>query len=246
MSAGQTPPAGPAQDGTRRDQPQNIATAIADISERATLLIREEIELAKAEVAEKSTKLARGAAVGAAAGVFFAMAFLFALIGGACLLYFYLPVGNDFTYFWGFFAMAADPRAGRDPGRCDRRESPQTRLAAGADDGDRRGAQNPRDRRSARARAGFAAPSIRRARVRRPGRAGRTRDDGPRRRHAGGRGLMAQRTPAEIRNSIESNRMELAVSVQQLRGEVERLTDWRRHVERHRSEPCSARPPSAC
>ena len=64
MSAGQTPPAGPAQDGTRRDQPQNIATAVADISERATLLIREEIELAKAEVAEKSIKLARGAAVG--------------------------------------------------------------------------------------------------------------------------------------------------------------------------------------
>jgi hypothetical protein len=47
---------------------------------------------------------------------------------------------------------------------------------------------------------------------------------------------MAQRTPAEIRDSIESNRMELAVSVQQLRGEVERLTDWRGHIERHRSE----------
>jgi len=47
---------------------------------------------------------------------------------------------------------------------------------------------------------------------------------------------MAQRTPAEIRDSIESNRMELAVSVQQLRGEVERLTDWRGHLERHRSE----------
>jgi hypothetical protein len=47
---------------------------------------------------------------------------------------------------------------------------------------------------------------------------------------------MAQRTPAEIRDSIESNRMELAVSVQRLRGEVERLTDWRGHVERHRTE----------
>ena len=30
---------------------------------------------------------------------------------------------------------------------------------------------------------------------------------------------MAQRSPAEIRDSIESNRMELAVSVQRLRGE---------------------------
>ncbi len=47
---------------------------------------------------------------------------------------------------------------------------------------------------------------------------------------------MAQRSAEEIRNSIESNRMELAVSVQRLRGEVERVTDWRGHVERHRSE----------
>lgn len=47
---------------------------------------------------------------------------------------------------------------------------------------------------------------------------------------------MAQRTPEEIRSSIESNRMQLALSVDQLRGEVTRLTDWRAHIERHRSE----------
>lgn len=47
---------------------------------------------------------------------------------------------------------------------------------------------------------------------------------------------MAQRSPEEIRSSIESNRMQLAVSVDRLRGEVTRLTDWRAHVERHRSE----------
>ncbi len=47
---------------------------------------------------------------------------------------------------------------------------------------------------------------------------------------------MAQRSPAEIRDSIESNRKELAVSVNQLRGEVQRLTDWRGYVERHRQE----------
>jgi len=47
---------------------------------------------------------------------------------------------------------------------------------------------------------------------------------------------MAQRTPAEIRSSIEANREELALSVQRLRGEVERVTDWRAHVERHRTE----------
>jgi hypothetical protein len=47
---------------------------------------------------------------------------------------------------------------------------------------------------------------------------------------------MAQRTPAEIRSSIEGNRMELAVSLDRLRGEVTRLTDWRGHIERHRTE----------
>jgi hypothetical protein len=47
---------------------------------------------------------------------------------------------------------------------------------------------------------------------------------------------MAARSAEEIRRSIESNRMELAVSVDRLRGEVARITDWRAHVERHRSE----------
>lgn len=101
MSASAPPPT-----GERRDIPQNIATAISDVSERATLLVREEIELAKAEVAEKATRLAKGAAVGVAAGLFFVLAILFALVGFAWLLYYYLP-GNAFTYFWGFFAMAA-------------------------------------------------------------------------------------------------------------------------------------------
>jgi hypothetical protein len=47
---------------------------------------------------------------------------------------------------------------------------------------------------------------------------------------------MAQRSPAEIRSSIEANRMELAVSIDRLRGEVARLTDWRAHVQRHRGQ----------
>jgi hypothetical protein len=47
---------------------------------------------------------------------------------------------------------------------------------------------------------------------------------------------MAQRSSAEIRSSIESNRMELAVSLDRLRGEVAHLTDWRGHIERHRSQ----------
>jgi ElaB/YqjD/DUF883 family membrane-anchored ribosome-binding protein len=47
---------------------------------------------------------------------------------------------------------------------------------------------------------------------------------------------MAERSAAEIRNSIEANRAELALSVDRLRGEVARATDWRGYVERHRSE----------
>jgi hypothetical protein len=47
---------------------------------------------------------------------------------------------------------------------------------------------------------------------------------------------MSQRSAAEIRSSIESNRAELAVSLDRLHGEVARITDWRGQVERHRRE----------
>ena len=86
---------------------QGIATAITEVSERATLLIREEIELAKAEVTEKVGKLAKGAVVAAAAGIFLVTALFFVLIGCAWLLFYELPIGNSLTFFWGFFAMAA-------------------------------------------------------------------------------------------------------------------------------------------
>jgi uncharacterized membrane protein YqjE len=101
VSAPPMPP--PGQQGP--EVPHNIAAAIAEVSDRASVLVREEIELAKAEVSEKATKLVKGAVVGIAAGIFFAMALIFALVGCAWLLYYYLP-GNEFTYFWGFFAMA--------------------------------------------------------------------------------------------------------------------------------------------
>ncbi len=104
MSAHSSPP--PGRPPVDPSPPHNIATAITEVSERATLLVREEIELAKAEVAEKAAKLVKGAIVGAAAGIFFVMALIFVLVGCAWLLYYFLP-GNDWTFFWGFFAMAA-------------------------------------------------------------------------------------------------------------------------------------------
>jgi hypothetical protein len=99
-------PRAPGERGDPGSSSQNIATAISEVSERATLLVREEIELAKAEVTEKAIKLIRGAVVGVAAGIFFVTALVFVLVGCAWLLYYYLPIGTQFTYFWGFFAMA--------------------------------------------------------------------------------------------------------------------------------------------
>ena len=47
---------------------------------------------------------------------------------------------------------------------------------------------------------------------------------------------MPTRSPAEIRSTMESNRAELAVSIERLRGEITRLTDWRGQLERHRTQ----------
>jgi uncharacterized membrane protein YqjE len=49
---------------------KELGEIVAEVSEKASLLVRQEIELAKAEVTDKVTSLARGAAMGAAAGVF--------------------------------------------------------------------------------------------------------------------------------------------------------------------------------
>ena len=45
---------------------------------------------------------------------------------------------------------------------------------------------------------------------------------------------MAQRSPAEIRSSIESTRQELAFSMNDLRSKVNTLTDWRRPLSENR------------
>jgi uncharacterized membrane protein YqjE len=49
---------------------KNLGEIVSEVSEKASLLVRQEIELAKAEVTSKVSKLTRGAAVAAAAGVF--------------------------------------------------------------------------------------------------------------------------------------------------------------------------------
>jgi hypothetical protein len=47
---------------------------------------------------------------------------------------------------------------------------------------------------------------------------------------------MPNRTPAEIRASIEQNRQELGTSLEQLRREVVRATDWRAQIRRHQTQ----------
>jgi len=45
---------------------------------------------------------------------------------------------------------------------------------------------------------------------------------------------MPERSPAEIRSSIESTRQELAFSVNDLRAKVNSLTNWRRPLQENR------------
>jgi uncharacterized membrane protein YqjE len=83
----------------------DLAQTVQEISERVTLLVHEEIELAKAEVTGKVTKLLRGIVIGAAAGIFVVVGLLFLLHGMAWLAWYALPVA-DGSYFWGFFVIA--------------------------------------------------------------------------------------------------------------------------------------------
>ncbi len=80
-----------------------LAEAVQQVSERATLLVREEIELAKAEMAAKARKLATGAIVGAVAGVFFVTALFFLLNSAAWGAY--LIFGG--TAYWAGFLIVA-------------------------------------------------------------------------------------------------------------------------------------------
>jgi uncharacterized membrane protein YqjE len=83
---------------------QNLAKTITEVSERASLLVREEIELAKAEIFEKLSKLLRGAVVGLVAGIFGLVALLFFLEGFAWLVSIELfPAGK---FYAGFFVVA--------------------------------------------------------------------------------------------------------------------------------------------
>jgi Putative Actinobacterial Holin-X, holin superfamily III len=83
---------------------RSVGELVFDVSERASSLIREEIELAKAEVSEKVGKILRGSAVGAAAGAFAFLALILVMEGFAWLLNEEVFDGKAWP---GFFVEAA-------------------------------------------------------------------------------------------------------------------------------------------
>lgn len=86
--------------------PRSVGELVFDVAEKSSTLVREEIELAKAEVAQKARSLGVGAAVAAAAGVFVLGALVMILFGLAWLAYWAIPF-PDGQYFWGYFTVAA-------------------------------------------------------------------------------------------------------------------------------------------
>lgn len=102
----QTPPQVPPVVPPPEPEPdtRSVAEMVFDVSEGASTLIREEFELAKAEVTEKVGKLLRGSVVGVAAGAFAFLALILVMEGIAWLL-------NEEVFdgkVWpGFFVEAA-------------------------------------------------------------------------------------------------------------------------------------------
>jgi uncharacterized membrane protein YgcG len=78
---------------------ENLAEALTEVSERLSVLVREEIELAKAEVTVKVKSYQRGAIAGAAGAVFGVFAIVFVLLTIAWSI-------NDATgHLWIGFAV---------------------------------------------------------------------------------------------------------------------------------------------
>ena len=85
------------------DSDRSVGDLTIDVTERVSILVREEIELAKAEVSAKLAKLGRGAGVGVAAGTFAFLALILILHGIAWLLGEELFDGNIWA---GYFVTA--------------------------------------------------------------------------------------------------------------------------------------------
>ena len=83
----------------------DLGRAVQDVAEKAQLLVREEIELAKAEMTAKMSKLIRGIVAGAIAGVF-ALAGLIYLLHAIALAIWKLIDGDGTSYYLGYVIVA--------------------------------------------------------------------------------------------------------------------------------------------
>jgi uncharacterized membrane protein YqjE len=82
----------------------DLGQAIQDVTERASLLVREEIELAKTEVTEKVTKLIKGAVVGIVAGIFAVFGLIYLLNALSWLIW--DLIGGTRDFWLGFLIVA--------------------------------------------------------------------------------------------------------------------------------------------
>jgi uncharacterized membrane protein YqjE len=98
----QVPP--PVPSAEPKPDPRSVADLVFDVSQGTSSLIREEFELAKAEVTEKVGKLLRGSVVGVAAGAFAFLALILIMEGIAWLLNEEVFDGKTWP---GFFIEAA-------------------------------------------------------------------------------------------------------------------------------------------
>jgi hypothetical protein len=62
---------------------KSLAELVTEVSEHASILVREEIELARAEIEQKLKRIARGAIAGGIAGVFLLFALIYLLEAAA-------------------------------------------------------------------------------------------------------------------------------------------------------------------
>jgi uncharacterized membrane protein YqjE len=99
-----TPPRTPPTTPPPAPEDRSVAELVFDVSERASSLVREEIELAKAEIGDKVGKILRGSVVGIAAGIFAFLALILIMEGVAWLLAEEVFDGNAWP---GFFVEAA-------------------------------------------------------------------------------------------------------------------------------------------
>jgi uncharacterized membrane protein YqjE len=97
----QTPPVTPPEP---EPDHRSVAELVFDVTERTSTLIREEVELAKAEISEKLGKILRGSVVGVAAGAFAFLALILVMEGVAWLLNEEVFDGKTWP---GFFIEAA-------------------------------------------------------------------------------------------------------------------------------------------